>query len=296
VHWGLEGLAATNKLVEAARRFDDSFVLRDELYRIAMTPQNAQQLQATAERLPTLCEWSGYNGLGSLRLHDGCKVIHAPTYLQALWKACMQLAEERGCTASWSITNKVEDIVGNTVVYAAGDGLFQPKGGILTNRMTLPVQLVRGQSLELKMPEPQSKQPALMCGKYISPLPDPNFVLVGATHEFKEEAMSLDQVVKELRERTYGVSPSSWDNGKVHRLTSGTRVQSERGQNGRLPIIGRLSTDAWIFTGLSSRGLLYHGIYGEILADAILEDSEDAIWERCEDLSWWKSKFAVKKT
>jgi glycine/D-amino acid oxidase-like deaminating enzyme len=316
VHWGLEGLAATNKLVEAAcqanKDYKQEIVLRDELYRIALTPENVQQMQTTAECLPNICDWLGptemmkhcygaTNVLGGLHMHSGCKVIHTPTYLQALWKACENIADERGNGASWSILpsgagpNEWKRNIGvsDTIVYAAGNGLLKPNDGYMAMEgLKLPVQLVRGQSVELAAPEGKQRQ-ALLSGKYLSPMPDPNMVLVGATHEFKEQAMSRDEVVEELKGRTSGFAQSLWDTSSVHRLTSGTRVQSERGKYGRMPIIGRLpnsEVDAWIFTGLSSRGLLYHGLYGEILVDAILDDSEDTMLARCEDLNWWKSK------
>jgi hypothetical protein len=64
---------------------------------------------------------------------------------------------------------------------------------------------------------------------------------------------------------------------------------------GRRPIVGRIGVDSssassWIFTGLSSRGLLYHGIYGEKLARAIWADNEDELLKDCPDTLWWKTK------
>jgi hypothetical protein len=107
--------------------------------------------------------------------------------------------------------------------------------------------------------------------------------MVGATHEFQDDALSLVAVEAELNEKTVDFSSRLWKHATVlERWTMGYRVQSERDQLGRLPIIGRLpsSTDAtdatdatdtvfderllnasmihantWIFTGLSSRGL-----------------------------------------
>ena len=65
-----------------------------------------------------------------------------------------------------------------------------------------------------------------------------------------------------------------------------------RGQHGRVPIIGRscgdLHDDAWLFTGLSSRGLIYHGIYGDILSGAVLEGNEESMLKKYPHLGWWK--------
>jgi glycine/D-amino acid oxidase-like deaminating enzyme len=339
VHWGLEGLAATNRLVESAAAAEkESSVLRHEIYRIAVTPQQAHELQRTALALPELCTWMtpaelfqlhpdmvGSSSsatavviLGGVCITGGAKVIHVPSYLQGLYKACEKTAEQRAnSTVSWSMigtdmnTTAWRKLVDryDTVVYAGGSGLFSK--GLLTliddgvggdsasKKMTFPVQLVRGQSLELKWTKNTDRRPlpAILGGKYISPLPDPGLVLVGATHEFQEQPMTQDAVFEELKQRTYDMAPFVWKNDTttVHRVTSGTRVQSERGPYGRLPIVGRLPLhdNAWIFTGLSSRGLLYHGLLGDILTDAILEGHDEAMFGRHEGLNWWKTKVAA---
>lgn len=416
MHWGLEGLAATNRLVVkaceaaatntttttttttgAASGFarpnsgdgDTSnmnscggggdairtIVLRDELYRIAAAPADAtsdqqatvvQQLKQTAAALPEICEWLDADEItmrargvsddagaaaapsllmGGLRLHSGCCVLHVPSYLSGLWKACQdQAAKSNGsCSVDWRIITTTDDDNESegslaqqqqhdeqfdVTIYCGGAGMFATAHGADGTTTTLqglsdvllhqhqqtafPVQLVRGQSIELRVPvmvDNQQPQNAVLCGKYISPLPQSQqhdgdtdgttaVVLVGATHEFQAEPLSRDQVVAELRERTRAISSFDWDDTDavvVERVTSGYRVQSARGKYGRRPIIGRLSSDgdnnnnnAWIFSGLSSRGLLYHGLYGEMLADAILRDDDGVLLERCPDLLWWK--------
>jgi glycine/D-amino acid oxidase-like deaminating enzyme len=84
-------------------------------------------------------------------------------------------------------------------------------------------------------------------------------------------------------------------------MTQGYRVQSARGKYGRRPIIGQLpssmvattddspSQSSWIFTGLSSRGLLYHGLYGQLLSLAILQRDESLLLRHCPDILWWKN-------
>jgi hypothetical protein len=39
---------------------------------------------------------------------------------------------------------------------------------------------------------------------------------------------------------------------------------------------------------LSSRGLLYHALYGDILTDALLAGSEAPMLSRGKELTWWK--------
>jgi glycine/D-amino acid oxidase-like deaminating enzyme len=357
VHWGREGLEATNRLVAVAEAAiagaanDDSsspqpqIIVRDQLYRLAMTEKHVEQLQATATNLAEYCTWwtadelieagvirtspsTEETVLGGLRLHNGCCLLHVPSYLQGLWAAC----RERG--AVWELVGN--DIDANdwktrlqdfdAIVLAAGSGLFStptPKddsssnsSGSLLSSDDFPLQLVRGQSVELRVPDDQVNDDhrppsqALLCGKYVSPLPgDPNLYLVGATHEFREEALSPTAVEEELQNLTESFSSHLWKNATVERRTIGYRVQSERNQYGRRPMIGQLPTsttdvdtvsddrlpknpmihpNTWIFTGLSSRGLLFHGLYGDILTDALLAGSEKSMLSRAKDITWWR--------
>ena len=298
-------------------RQNHQIVLCNEIYRVALTDQHVKQLQKTAAAIPELCEWLDSNeirrytagssaALGGIRLHNGCKVIHLPSYLQGLWAACRRRGLENGGSAKWKIAEMcIDDKEAklwwretlndyDVTVFAAGSGLFSS----LLPIAGFPVQLVRGQSVEIQLSASSEfyLQQAFLCGKYISPLPEKGCALVGATHEFKEEALAENDVISELKEKTYPMAPFVWDDGQVYRLTSGYRVQSERGKYGRMPIIGKLSEsiieqlhpNAWIFTGLSSRGLLYHGLYGDILTDAILDNSEEPMLSRCSDLAWWQ--------
>lgn len=312
-------------------------VLRDELYRVASSERQARALQETAAQpaVASVAEWipsytyggdtgsggAGAGGHGALRLHSGCQVVHVPSYLRGLWLACAGVCESTAdardarLSVRWEVVPSDETALASklkqydAIVLAAGSGLFASDGNpavpILSGRHGLPVQLVRGQSVEIALPL-SSEVPntdAVLCGKYVSPLPcakgkEGRAVLVGATHEYQPIPLTSDQVVKELRERTEPFMPPHrsaevWDYGTVRRVTSGVRVQSARGKNGRLPIIGRwedasFHSNAWIFTGLSSRGLLYHAMYGEILARAVLCNAEEVLGDVYPDSLWWK--------
>ena len=119
-------------------------------------------------------------------------------------------------------------------------------------------------------------------------------VLVGATHEYKEEPLDYDDVLQDLRKRSFDLSQVIWDHGIVDRITTGYRVQSQRGKYGRMPIIGKsmyhdVHRNSWLFSGLSARGLIYHGIFGETLSQAILKDDEGEILQRIPEAFWWKT-------
>lgn len=258
--------------------------------------ETADRLSELAEWIP--CEelpWQPQNEiLGALRLHSGCKVVHMPSYLKGLYHAIQ--ATGRG-KKEWVVLGESdgsrpvngwgERLAGfDAVVLAAGAGLFQDS--IIKDKM--PVQLVRGQSVEMTLNEVEFSY-AMLCGKYVSPLLEENRILIGATHEFKNEALNPEQVVLELRERCDAFASNLWDAGTIDRITCGFRVQSNRGEYGRIPIVGRTDSvfhnNTWIFTGLSSRGLLHHGIFGEILASKIIGIESEQLYE---GLDWWQSK------
>lgn len=302
VHLGLEGLAATNRLLEVAKTNRDC-IFQDEIYRVAVTQEHVATLKETAKRLPDLTEWLEAKDLpwdcptdvlGGLRLHSGCKVVHMPSYLQGLWEAIQSTGSE---SKAWRLLDQRIDKSGwksqleefDAVALCAGSGLFHD--GIIEQK--LPMQLVRGQSIEMTLGS-KSCDHSMLCGKYVSPLPEKNRVLIGATHEFKETPLDSDQVKLELYERSRAFASNLWEDGTIDRITSGFRVQSNRGLYGRIPIVGKLDStkttlgrDTWIYTGLSSRGLLHHGVFGEILASTMLGmDSE----HDHPGLDWWQNK------
>lgn len=312
MHGGLECLQATHhlvkKAVQAAPR--QEIIMGSEIWRMAITEAQAGQLQATATRLPDYCEWIDATDmpkttppsvLGALQIsRGGGLVVHVPSYLQGLFQACEQLAQQKDICIEWKTLSSSPANSGTTsemgtadrirtdydaVVLAAGAGLLLD----LWPNCDLPLQIVRGQSIELSSSSSSPLPAALLCGKYVSPLPG-NRILVGATHEFQPEPWSAEQVLTALHEKTrafYTWEPAA----NVVRVTEGFRVQGQRGPQGRRPIVGRCDWPhhdrTYLFTGLSSRGLLYHAYYGEALVDEILTGqpsplltTEDSHWRR----------------
>lgn len=323
IHFGLVALDTSNHLIQMAARHQPQCILRSNLYRLALNGKHVTQLQQTAEMYPELATWMSSEemkdkfdieeSMGGIFLHNGCKVIHVPTYLQGLLKECEIKAKLINGSINWKLiaalvdditqTPDMEDILNNkqydAVILSAGANIIQDN---LINKEEddkLPVQLVRGQSIEMSIENNKKPNEALLCGKYISPLPTANDsaldrIVIGATHEFKDDPLTPEEVVDELKSRTNDFAKDIWHNGKVDRLTTGIRMQSNRGKYGRMPIIGRLNSshhnNSWIFTGLSSRGLIYHGIFGKWLANAVIHNDETVIQDDFSDYDWWKKK------
>lgn len=313
LHFGIEGLEATNRLISAAQVHNPRCIITERIFRVALTEQNVIQLKSTAKLHPQFATWvdpdeiemqCGTKCLGGLMLSNGCKVVHVPDYLQGLWCACQDMAKEhmQWCTdvpsndSEW--IQKLSQY--HTVVFSAGSGLFQDSlVEDEDDESKLPVELVRGQSIIMRLDEDDSvgykyMNQALLCGKYITPVNGKNRLLIGATHEYKDRALDHNSVLEELMAHTYDLLPCVWDRGSIEKITSGFRVQSQRGQHGRVPIVGkyersRLHRNAYLFTGLSSRGLIYHGFYGDLLSSSIIEGSDRILREDHRDVLWWKT-------
>jgi len=298
----------TNRLLTAARKHSPECIVRDKLYRVALSEKEVKQLQLPALLHPQLATWldpkeveeqCGTSSFGGVLLSNGCRVIHVPSYLQGLWGACQELAKDR---VTWSVENghdasdwKARLSKFDTVVLSAGSGLFHDS---ILNKdpKDFYVDLVRGQSIEMSLEAASATEypnEAILCGKYFAPMPGENKVLIGATHEYQSEAFDSATVMDELRNRSYDLSPFVWDHGSVDRITSGYRVQTRRGTKGRMPIIGKaqqcdVHDNAYLFTGLSARGLIYHGIYGDLLSTAIVAQDDNILLKDHPDVLWWK--------
>jgi glycine/D-amino acid oxidase-like deaminating enzyme len=116
---------------------------------------------------------------------------------------------------------------------------------------------------------------------------------VGATQEFKDDPFDSTEVEAELKKRSNAFTSDLWDGSSIDKMTEGFRVRSnQEGPQGRMPILGRFETpiyhEAWVFTGLSSRGLLYHALFADSLSDMILGRSDNENPIDRQNLNWWQ--------
>ena len=201
---GLDGLASSNKLVSAASQFEDNVVLRNKIYRIANKENQIAAFQKTARELPEFATWidpdssamqddkdlweGEYFGrekevLGALKLSGDCKVLHMKSYLKGLWSYCESVGSG---TKTWEICKDADNMDSDEwkdnladydcVVFSAGSGLFHSS---LLEQTEYPMTLVRGQSIEMTMKDTTTPWNAILCGKYVSPLPENGRVIIG---------------------------------------------------------------------------------------------------------------------
>ena len=153
----------TNILLDEAVRYEPRCVLRDHIYRVALTEKHVTQLEKAANEYPDYATWMGKDEIrdacgsstlfGGLRLANGCKAIHVPSYLEGLWRACQDLSGGtiKWCTQQLSAENSLTKTSlqeFDAVIFSAGSGLFESS---LVSQDALPIDLVRGQAIQLDL-------------------------------------------------------------------------------------------------------------------------------------------------
>ena len=302
---GLEGFEATLRLLAASKEAlghhgEEAAVQRlhsapGTIVRPALTPQHTSDYQAAATKLPEWLEWlegteweRAANSSGSGVLLRRSVIVSMPDYLRGLW---LSTQAKHGTRTEWEARPFASDdtTAYDVVILAMGAGirtLSQLKG--------LPVELVRGRTLLVEDSESTPLGAALLCGEYVVPGVDAaksseekRVLRCGATREYVKDPWDTPEgkgveedeaKVQGLRAKAEAMYPPLKERGAAYTITSGTRVAVQRGNLGKLPIVGKVvdgkEKETWLYTGLGGRGLIHHALLGECLAQAVLRGDE----------------------
>lgn len=127
----------------------------------------------------------------------------------------------------------------------------------------LKVKFLKGQALSMEGMPPHDK--SFITRGYIAHVGSSERFEIGSTYEKEFTAVEPDlEVAKTLLQDKLQLCQGA----KILACRSGVRVCSE---GHYAPIIEKVAEKATVFTGLGSRGLLYHGLYGRMLAAQILQ-------------------------
>lgn len=139
------------------------------------------------------------------------------------------------------------------VVYAMGAGFRE-------YNFDLPIQYIKGQILTVASKEKWER--STIHNGHISPLAGGGYQ-IGSTyeHHFESDEPNLQAAWDYLEPRVTTFSPFT-----VLACKAAVRVAVK---GSYLPIVKKIDDRSSIFTGLGSRGLLYHAYYGRHLADLI---------------------------
>lgn len=178
-------------------------------------------------------------------------VVFSRLYLQELKKGCKVIGQR--------ITSLKELDGFDAVVLATGAETLQ-----FEECKHLPLKFALGQSLVCRWPQ-RLPRPLLDNG-HITPTEDPDFCQVGSTYEHTStpdptKALGLlDQVAQ--------FYPPAKD-FKIVEVRSGVRIAPKVGYR---PLIEKIAPRAWVFTGLGSRGLLYHALLSKSLVMTVINN------------------------
>lgn len=269
-----EGIDSMHQLLtEATIGANQPLILSKGIFRPAVTEEQYHDFKLAAQKYSLEAEWwereeslKTIPGLalpqdlsGGLFVKNGL-TIDVQAYIQGLWQRCARLGCQFHQTA---VISQKEMAPYDHIVFALGYAVkfFKPLS-------ELPISPLKGQILELKWPSNVPPLPfSLVSQGYLVMGKDQQTCMAGTTYErdFSSPAPDPTFAEPEIKKKITPFFPSI---EKSHMITcrAGIRASSSN----HLPVLGRALKKYWFFTGLGSKGLLYHSWLGEILAQAIL--------------------------
>lgn len=271
--WAAEQcMKETHRLITvASQAIHQPVILSKGILRPALSPQQITDFQACAQVYHDTEWWDKerceriVSGLhlpqegGGLYLKEGL-TLDVQTYLQGLWQAC----------AIHGTQYHQKAMVSNEEL-AAYDRILIAMGPLSKNfppLKDLPITPVKGQILELKWPSGVKPLPfSLNSQKYIVMRPDGRSCLVGSTyeHHFTSPKPDPELALKEIIPQIATFFPAL-EKAPVLSIRASFRASTPN----HLPLVGRVSDKFYFFTGLGSKGLLYHAWVGKRVARALL--------------------------
>ncbi len=186
-------------------------------------------------------------------IHSGI-TVHSKNYLEGLFEAIKQKGGEYRIQKISSL-NQLDGY--DQIVVAAGFGIKQ-----FPECSHLKVKFLKGQVLQLRGKPPLDR--SFISKGYIAHLDGDTYFELGSTYEkeFSDTEPDLDFAKDLLSEKLKYCSEPT-----IIGCKAAVRVCS---LGHYLPILEEVAPNIHVFTGLGSRGLLYHGLYGRQLVHQIL--------------------------
>lgn len=188
-------------------------------------------------------------------------VVDSKEYLKGLWQACVKLG---GILRKERIDSLKQLDAYDAIVVAAGAGCIH-----FSELAHMPLELIKGQILEMAWPEnfaPLSMP--INAQAYLVMHPKRRACFVGATFERPPDLQpNIESAKRELKPKIEPLIPELL-HSKILQCHVGIRISIPN----RKPLAKRIAEKIWLLTGMGSKGLLYHALYGERLAEEILNN------------------------
>ena len=247
-----EGMLATKDFLEiAANALGQNVASFTGIFRPALTDQQKWDYQANQNEKSIWQEKQLVEGLSvfGLWIPEGITVF-SELYLQGLYKACVN----RG--AEFRIEPFDKSLKFDVIVYAIGAGICEESFA-----KNLSLRSAIGQSLKCSWQEPLLF--SLASKGYITLTQDPFVCQVGSTYE---HTLQPDpQKALALLDQVSAFYPKAKE-FKVLEIGQGKRISPKSGHR---PVLEKVAENTFVFTGLGSRGMLYHALCGKLLIELI---------------------------
>ena len=182
--------------------------------------------------------------------------VYSKLYLEGLWKAC----QNKGAKGEKISVRSLDELASyDRVVLATGHET--PR---FPECAHLSVKSIKGQALYCRWPK---RLPcSLISLGHIAPTEDPAFCQIGSTYEHNfKDLHPTEHAIEELKKKVSSWYPPA-KGFEVVSINAGARMSPKEGYR---PVVAQLDEKSWVFTGLGSRGLLYHALLGEELAGLV---------------------------
>ena len=261
---GREGMEATRSLLEiSSKAFGKRVYEATGILRVAVTEKQREGFGRCAERYSDVEWWddcservSGVVKEPGIFIRSGI-TVNSEEYLEGLWQAC----QDRGAVFERRGIESLEEVDSFDAVVLAM--------GIETNKFAdVSLTPIKGQLLQFAWPQDIEPLPFSINSKaYLAMSSDRKSVIAGATFErdFHSVDPDVEIALAYILPKARIIYPAI-DQMELLSCRAAVRVSTPN----RLPIAKQVSEKVWVFTGLGSKGLLYHALYAKRLCNEIL--------------------------
>ena len=272
--YATEGLAATNELLRVSEDAGGERVcLSQGIFRFAMNEAQVENFSQHALDFGDILQTD------SSYLVTSGRTVHCQRYLKGLYRAI----ENRGGRLVQEKVSHLGDLASfDQIVLAAGAGVWE-----FAECAELPIRSARGQILTCQSPE-LFLEKSLIGNGYVAMTECRSTCHLGSTYEkgTLSDVPDVESARAEVLPKILSFFPEAQQLSIVDCKAAIRVVRTGH----YAPLIGRLGK-SWVFTGLGSRGLLYHAFLGKILAQALIAEDQGIIPPefQCREFQWRRS-------
>ncbi|GAB4233091.1 MAG: FAD-dependent oxidoreductase [Chlamydiales bacterium] len=258
-------------LEQCSRNLEIPVYQKTGILRLALSEQQLEDFHFCAMQNPDVtwidqfeCQqrFPELNPNPGIIIHNGY-LVDCPRYLKQLWELCQKNGDAKLIKEEFSPLRS-SHYDGTVICAGAGSVNFSSLS------QAVKLRRVKGQLLKFSNPRIVSPLPLPVNSKvYIVNQPNHEGFLLGATFErqFNDAQPDINKAKEELLPQALKLFPDLKE-CKLTDCLADLRISTPD----HLPAIGKCAENTWYFTGLGSKGLLYHSLYAQKLLQSISYD------------------------